>query len=323
LNSPNQEQEEVTAMPSQQSGTRHVAGKPRSIQNCNFRLAGRLSNEDTRSLTAIHETLARILSGALDAYLGTALEVKLQSLDRLPLKDHLASLPAQSYIMPFSQSAMSSTMVVECDLELVFPIIELLLGGEGNARGDDRELSEIDEEIMHDVFQLIVRQAELVWHLPELSLVAKRRIKSSALPQYCPPNEKVTVVRFEAAIAGISGSFQFVLPTAFGAVLLKQLKLSQPQKKSGVRFFPTPPIRERILDCDMEVAAELSGLKVAVRDLVALQPGTVLKLRAPVHAPGMLTAGGRGLFEAVPVRNGMQRAAQLGRRASTTNWKRG
>jgi flagellar motor switch protein FliM len=41
-----------------------------------------------------------------------------------------------------------------------------------------------------------------------------------------------------------------------------------------------------------------------------------------VRTPGMLTAGGQGVFEATPVRNGTQKAAQLGRRLSSTNWEK-
>jgi flagellar motor switch protein FliM len=105
-------------------------------------------------------------------------------------------------------------------------------------------------------------------------------------------------------------------------MLMAQIKQDQPQKQTRVWSFPSPPLRERILECDVEVSSELPCLKVAVRDLIALQPGSVLKLRAPIRIPGMLTAGGRGLFEAVPVRSGTQRAAQLGRRAPSTEWKR-
>jgi len=53
---------------------------------------------------------------------------------------------------------------------------------------------------------------------------------------------------------------------------------------------------------------------VAVRELVSLQPGCVLKLRAPVNEPGVLTVADRPIFEALPVRNGVQKAAQLVRR---------
>jgi flagellar motor switch protein FliM len=297
--------------------------KNRSIHNLDFRLAGRLSNEDARSLTLLHESFARNLSIALDAYLRTGLEVKLESLDRLPIKEHVASVASSTYIAPFSLASIPCVIVVEYDMGLVSPIIDLLMGGKGTERSGERELSEIDEEILQEVLQLIVRRAETAWRLPDLSLVAGRRIKPHVLHQSFPPNEKVNVVRFQIEIAGTSGYFQLVFPAAFAGALIKTVKEDHPQRKGAVRYFPTPPLRERILDCDMDVVAELAGLRVSARDLIALQPGSILKLRAPVNSPGMLTAGGRGLFEATPVRNGSQRAAQIGRRATTANWKKG
>jgi flagellar motor switch protein FliM len=298
------------------------SGKPRNVVNCNFRSAGRLSNENARSLTSIHENFARHLASALDAYLGTGLEVKLTGLEQLPIKEHIVSIPPLTYIVPFSLSTIPGATIVECDINLVFPVVDLLLGGAGVPGSGLRELSEIEEEIMQDVTSLIVKQAENVWRLPDMPLSANRRVKSTVLHQYCPPNEKVTCVKFEVDISGTVGTFQLVFPTAFLNVLIQQVKLDQPQKKGSVRFFPRPSIRERILDCDVEVAAELQGLRVAVRDLLALLPGSVLKLRAPVRTPGMLTAGGQGVFEATPVRNGTQKAAQLGRRLSSTNWEK-
>jgi flagellar motor switch protein FliM len=302
--------------------TANNPAKERTIYSCNFRSAGRLSNENARSLTSIHETFARHLASALDAYLGTGLEVKLAALDQLPIKDHIATISPLAYITPFSLRTNPSTLIVECDIDFVFPMVDLLLGGIGLPGSGPRELSEIEEEIMQDVTALMVRQAESAWHLPAMSLTGGKRIKSSLLHQYCPPNEKVTCAKFEVDISGTIGSFRLVFPTSFVNVLIQQIKEDQPQKTGSVRFFPRAPIRERILDCDVEVAAEIQGLKVAVRDLVALQPGSVLKLRAPVRTPGMLTAGGHGFFEAMPVRNGSQKAAQLGRRISSTNWER-
>jgi len=321
-------------LPSQKESSRTEGGakakaahlstnKLRSIHTFDFRQAGRLSNEDARSLTLLHESFARNLAIALDGYLGTAVEVKLQTLDRLPIKDHVGNVLSSTYIARFSLATIPCVIMVECDMDLVSPIIDLLMGGKGTARGGERELSEIDEEILHDVLQLIVRQAEGAWRLPEFSLVPNRRVKAHVLQQSFPPNEKVNVVRFQVDVAGSTGCFQLVFPAAFAGALIKAVKADQPQKKNSVRFFPTPPLRERILDCEMEVAAELSGLRVSARDLIALLPGSVLKLRAPVNAPGMLTAGGRGLYEAMPVRNGKHRAAQIGRRVSTTEWKRG
>jgi len=269
-------------------------------------------------LTAIHETLSQHIVAALERFLGTSPEVKLGTLDQQSVKDHVAGIPAFTYIVPFA----SGLVTVEFDNELVFPIIELLMGGHVDAQSTSRDLSEIEEEIMQDVVLLIVRQAEPVWAIPGLSLDPGSRIKPAAMLQGFRPTEKLTSLRFAATIAGVIGGFNLVLSNALLDLLLKKIKEGQPQKKVKVRSFPLPPLRERILDCEWEVTAELPQLKVAVKDLVTLQPGSVLKLRAPIRTPGMLTAAGHGLFEAIPVRSGSQRAAQLGQHANSQDWKR-
>lgn len=295
-------------------------GKARSVYPCNFRSAGRLSNENARLLTAVHENFARLLASALDVYLGALIDVKLEIIDQVPSKDHIASIPQLSYLVPFDFSAIQSSMIVEWDIDLVFPVIDLLLGGAGSRPGESRELSEIEEEIVHEVMGLIARQLENSWRLPAASLKVNRRAKISGMHQYCPPGERLTHVRFEMELAGRKGSFMLVFPTSFLNPLVKQLKLDQPQKESRFQFFMGMGIRERIQDCDMVVSSELAPVKVAVRDLMELQPGSVLKLRAPVGSPGVLSIGGQEIFESIPVKNGTLKAAQLGKRIQVTTW---
>jgi flagellar motor switch protein FliM len=317
---PSQEQVESKVKEPGYEEAQNAGSKPRSVYPCNFRSAGRLSNEHARSLTAMHETFARHLASSLETYLGTDLKIKLVTLDQLSLKDHIANIPPFSHISTFSLSTIPSTMIVECDIDLVFPIIDLLLGGTGTAESEARELSEIEEELMQELTSLMARQAEVAWDVPSMSLAANPRTETPALQQVCAPNERVTVVRFEVEAAGIAGSFQLVFPTSLVTFLIKQSKAGQPQKKGELRYFPAATLRERILDCDVVVAADLPSMKVSVRDLVVLQPGYVLKLRASVRTPGMLTVGGREIYEANPVRNGEQKAAQVGRRVQLTSW---
>jgi len=290
----------------------------RSVRRCDFRLAGRLPNEDARAITALHETVATRLAAALEADFGTAFDVKFDALNQLSAKEHAAEIPPLSYIVPFA----SRMVMVEIDLNLVFPMIELLLGGAGKGENADRDLSEIEEGIMQDVASLIVRQAESVWSIAGPALQPSSRIRPATVLQLLRPSEKVTVLRFACRSANASGAFSLALSTALLDLLVKKLKVDREQEKTRMFSFPAPPLRERILDCDMEVCAELSELKVSVRDLVSLQPGSVLKLRAPIQTPTMLKLGDRALFEAVPVRSGPQRAAQLGRRSRSDDWKR-
>jgi flagellar motor switch protein FliM len=294
--------------------TRQDARRQKTIHSCNFRSAGRLSNEDARLLTAIHEGFAQLVSTMLDAYVGTSCEVKLEGLEQLSIKEHVVELPAHCYIVPLSPHSIA----LEFENDLVFPIIELLLGGPGDTRDAGRDLSEIEEEIMEDIVQLIGRQAASAWRMPDLTFAISPRIKPIEMQQALMA-EKVTVFRFSVQLAGVSGAFRVVVSSEFLNAVLKQINQEKHRKKSRVRSFPMPPLRERILDCDVEVTAELPMLRVQVRDLIALQPGSVLKLHAPIRNPSMLTSGGHRLFEAAPVRIGSQRAAQLGRSIRSTD----
>jgi flagellar motor switch protein FliM len=315
----NPEQVEVGAKRPSSSGQR-AAAKPRTIQTCNFRSAGRLSNENARALTAIQETFARHVTGALAAYVRTDVKVNVMTVEQFSVPELVETIPAFGYLAAFPLPTLSSTMILECGIDLVFPMIDLLLGGRGDSKGDARELSEIEEEIMGDVALLIARQAEGAWGMPGTSVGASRRVDAVALHGVFPASEKVVVAKFEVEFAEITGTFQLVFPTSLAGVLIKQSKSEQPQKKGALKYFPVSSLRERILDCDVTVAAGLQGMRVSVRDLIALQPGYVLKLRAPVRTPGVLTVEGRQIFEAVPVRNGAQKAAQVGRRVQPTSW---
>ena len=284
----------------------------RSVQPYDFRAAGQLSNENARILTAIHEELARHLTGVLDACLGVSVKVKLQSLEQSSIVTHIESVPPFSYVALYPLGTSSSTGVVECDVDLVFPIIDLLLGGAGLSETFPRELSEIEEEIMQSLMPVIVSQIEATWgvQLPE-----GRRIEVAALGKCYPPHEKVTQVKFEMEIACVTGLLSLVFPGSFVSILMNKSKSERPQSNTEkLRRFPTASIRERILDCDVVISADLPTTKVSIRDLIGLQPGCVLKLRAPIRTPGALTAAGRPLFAAMPVRNGTQKAAQLGQR---------
>jgi flagellar motor switch protein FliM len=52
-------------------------------------------------------------------------------------------------------------------------------------------------------------------------------------------------------------------------------------------------------------------LCVPLGDVVGLEVGSVLNLRTPVQTPILLRVGGHPIFEAIPVRRGEYKAAQL------------
>jgi flagellar motor switch protein FliM len=201
---------------------------------------------------------------------------------------------------------------MEMDIRLIFPIIDLLLGGTGTTASDEaRELTEIDEEIMQSITALIVKEIDRSWRALNLSLTPGHCIKPAVISQVFPVNEKLVLLMFEMTVGGTTGPFKVVLPTSFVGFLLRHLKAAQSKKISILRHLPNPSLRERILDCDFNVAADITQMRVLVKDLIDLKPGMILKMKAPVKNPGRLTVEGVDIFEALPVRNGTLKAAQL------------
>ena len=310
------DQESLTSLRANPGHSPVSPGQENSIRPCNFRAAGRISNENARLLTDIHETFAHHLANALDGYLGSGIDVKLQSLEQLSIKDYSASIAAFSYLSVATFNTSPSAIFIHSQANLVFPMIDLLLGGTIIGETEPRELSEIEEELMRDLVSVIARMGEAAWRLPTNSFAGCQRIRPTALHHFCPPNERVMLVRCEMELLNVTGTFQLVLPTSFVNVLIKQSKLDPARKKHSLRHFPAVSIRDRILDCDFTVAADLPPMRVPVHELVNLQPGCILKLRAPVSTPGLLTIADKAMFEASPVRTGMQKAAHLGRRTA-------
>jgi len=296
--------------------------KHRTIHSCNFRYAGRLSNENARALTSLHEKFALNVTTSLELYLGTSLHLKLLSLEQMAIVDYIGGMAANSYLLPCALNVMENNCLLEMDGSLVFPIIDLLLGGAGAAWQDSHELTEIDEEIMQSVTALIVKEIESSWRTLKLSLSLGRCIKPGQIQQVFLANEKLVLLMFEMTIGDTSGCFNLVLPTSFVGFLLRHLKAAQSKKISSLRLTRNPSLRERILDCEFVVAADITQMRVLVKDLIDVKVGMVLKLRAPVKNPGRLTVEDVEIFEALPVRNGIRKAAQLSSRSQEPSGKK-
>jgi flagellar motor switch protein FliM len=298
--------------------------KPRTVHSCNFRYAGRLSNENARALTTLNEKFADNVATSLALYLGTSIELKLVSLEQMAIQDYIAGMGPHGYFMSCTPNLMESTVLTEMDISLIFPIIDLLLGGEGAASDEARELTDIDEEILQSVTALVVKQMEHSWRALNLTLMPGRCLKPNMVQQIFLANEKLVLLMFEMTICGTTGAFNIVLPTSFVGFLLRHLKNSQSKKTSSLRPLPSSSLRDRILDCDFSVAADVTQMRALVKDLVALKPGMVLKMKAPVNRPGRLTVENVEIFEASPVRNGSRKAAQLSSRlaepVATKEW---
>ena len=286
--------------------------RERSVVPCNFRSAGRLSNDSARHLRSVHETFARNLAHSLDLFLGSPLEIKLTGVDQVSSREFTSAIAGSSYLVPFVLAPSQNRALARFESSLLFPLLDLLLGGTGEPDEHARELTELDEELLRSVTELVGTQLERAWKSCQVALTVAPSIKPALVGQIFALDERVALVHLEMTVATITGAFDLVLPMTFANALIRG---SQTEATRGVarQAVTGLRLRDRLLNCTMHTSTDLGGLHISVGDLVGLQPGDVLNLHAPISTPIQLKIGAHEMFNVTPVRHGRHKAAQLER----------
>ena len=123
-----------------------------------MRLAGQIGREQLQAITQLHETFARNLTHSLGAYLRVVFAATLVSAEHLTYREFLQRIPENNYLASCRLDPMGVNAALQLDLKIAFPIIDLLLGGEGKSLTATREITEIEEQILDSVARIVCRE---------------------------------------------------------------------------------------------------------------------------------------------------------------------
>lgn len=276
---------------------------------CDFRTSGLLSNDSTRQLRSLHESFARSFAHALDLFLGSPLDVKLLKVEQQGAREFTASLLPGSYLVPLALQPLGERVLARFDGALFFPLLDILLGGSGEQSSEPRELTEIDEELFRSMTELMCTQLERAWKAVNVSVAPQPSIKSLTNSQLFAMEDRVVVLQFEIRVSGTVSTFAIALPGQFAGAVIRG---SQPDESQLTgQADAQERLRQRMLKCTMSLAATLPDLRVPLGELVTMQVGSLLNLRATVQVPVHLQVGRHSIFDVTPVRRGNNKAAQI------------
>jgi flagellar motor switch protein FliM len=306
-------QDEIDALFRAARGKTPGTTPSRQVLPLNFRAASQASDADIRSVTTLQENFARHLSNSLGAYLRVIFDVALVSAEQLTYGEFLPRIPELTYVATFNVTGIDARAIAQVEIAIIFPIIDLLLGGRGRPEANLRDISEIEEHILETIIDFFIREASLVWEPFGVEFTFGQRQPQSEVVRLMGPRERVLAFGFEIRLPEMRGAFNVVLPAVIGNVLRKQRGAHQKKtdkSRSSVR------LRELVLDCSFPVEMQVPGLSITTRRLLDLRPGDVLQFRREVNHPVSVVAAGIPLFAAQLGRKNTARAAYLQERFS-------
>jgi len=275
------------------------------------RQAGQIGREQMRSINLLHEGFARNLTHSLGAYLRIVFAASLVSAEHLTYGEFLQRLPEVTYLSSANLSPIAASALMQLDLTVAFPLIDVLLGGEGTSPPPDRPITEIEEQILETVMRIICRELQKAWQALALEFRFEARERSDQVQRLMPSEEKTLSLSFEITLAESRGTLNLVVPTLVSNALLRKISASYTTARQRAQPGSESRLRDLLLGCPFRVELGMTTASLSLGDLMGISPGALLTLRQPVDGPATLIVGGQEMFTANVARHGPKRVARL------------
>src|ERR1051326_1074324 len=134
-------------------------------QPYDFRRPDRIAKDQLCAIHLLHENFARSLASSLSAYLRAYVAVNLVSVEQLSFMEFSQCLPSPTSLITLGMKPLDGNAVLEINPSLVFPILEMLLGGTGKRPTQlTREITEIEQSILDGLLRIVLHDLRASWH---------------------------------------------------------------------------------------------------------------------------------------------------------------
>jgi flagellar motor switch protein FliM len=293
----------------------HAPKDQRKIKIYDFKRPDKFSKDQIRTVSIMHETFARLTTTSLSAQLRSLVHVHVASVDQLTYEEFIRSIPNPTTLAVVDMDPLKGSAILEIDPAITFSVIDRLFGGQGEGAKFSRELTDIEQSVMEGIIVRVLGNLRESW-----STVIDLRPRLGGIetnPQFAgivPPSEMVVLVTLETKVGEVEGMMNLCIPYLTIEPIIS--KLSAQYWYSSVRRGTTTEnlniLRDRLATVAVTLIAEVGEMEVAVRDVLALRAGDIIRLDSVrVNDPMVLKVGERRKFLCRPGVLGNKVAVQI------------
>lgn len=275
----------------------------KQIRLYDFRRPNKFSKEQLRTLHMIHENFARLLTTYLSAHLRTLVQINVLYVEQMSYNEFVSSVPNPSVIGIIDFSTLKGSGILEINPNIVFAIIDRLLGGPGSFNGQVRTLTDIETIIIERVIGDILKILQDAWeNLIDMDIKLINIESNAQFIQLIAPNETIALITFDGKIGETGGLLNLCIPH----IILEPIidKLSARFWFSDIRKEPSKENIKQICkimeDSYVPIIIRLGKSRITVKELLEIQEGDVIKLENKVDQPVEVFVESKIKFEGHP-----------------------
>lgn len=203
-----------------------VVSKEKNYSIYDFKKPNRITVEQLKAFSTMHDKMLRDFINDLSSMLRKLVDVKLYSIEQMTYGEFILSIPQITSLNTLSIKPLDGRIVVECNPAISHKIIADLLGsGAVNTTDNiDRELTEIEVEILEHFYKMFIKILYKTWSdISSLNFKIESRDTNANAIQIVSDHEIVLLVVFEITIDEESGFLSICYPISYFEPLLNKI----------------------------------------------------------------------------------------------------
>lgn len=286
----------------------------KSVKPYDFRRPDKFSKDQVRALQMLHETFARLMSSSLSARLRTMVQSKLASIDQGVYNEYLRQVSGSTILGIISMDPLPGNILLEASPDIAYAMIDRLLGGPGRSARRFNSITDIELALLKSIFTTMIQDLQDTWsNIVQLTPRLKDIILNPRFIQVAFQGDAVIILVFEIKLGDAMGTITICIPYTVLEPIIPVLNaqswfaLSRKNRLND----SVATIQGEIYKMSIPVSVILGTSDVDFEELLAVQPGDVIKLDSRIGQELEIAVGGRVKYLGLPGTIGNRLATRI------------
>ena len=285
--------------------------RSRRVRTVDFTRPTKFTKEQQRRLELAHDTFCQTASTRLSAELRVPMKLEVLDVGQLTWTNALAEVPDPSISAIVELQPYGTKILMNVELSLVLSIVERVLGGHIGRRVPYRKLSDIDRALAGHIIGQLLEQLSVTWgDLAEASLKLVDLELQPETVQLAPLSEPTLSLSMEARLDRDSSTMTLLIPYRSVEPVADLLSADAYDDHEDDPD-ASDRMHEAMAGVDVQLRAEVAAIDLAAEQVLALQPGDVLRFGRAADSGVTVFADESPVYRAKPGRSGHRRAVQI------------
>jgi flagellar motor switch protein FliM len=295
-----------------EQGTGATQRRAPRLRTVDFSRPTKFTSDHQRRLARAIDTFCQTAVTRLSAELRWPIEMEAINTMQLTWSAAQAQLPPGALSTTVEVKPINTRMLLTVEQSFVLMGLECLLGGSPVRPPRERRFSEIDWALTRRLLESLVHQFSLVFEdLGGVSLSAGEIEVHHDGSQVASVSEPTYVVVIETRINKQSSALELLIPWVAIEPVAARIG-GRERRRHDDATDDTPGVETALSQAPVTLRAEVASVDLAVQDILALKPGSLVTFHGAKAAEGVsLFAENVKLARALPGANGPRRAIQI------------